>query len=89
MYVYVYIYMYIYTHIFQRMSDRPRNPGDDFPGYFQNLRVSAQPFVPNVNASVFQPGGYPGNQMYGGPYNVGGLYKYYICMLGWEIIIQL
>lgn len=54
------------------MSDRPRNPGDDFPGYFQNLRVSAQPFVPNVNASVFQPGGYPGNQMYGGPYNMGG-----------------
>ena len=61
------------------MSDRPRNPGDDFQGYFQNLRVSAQPFVPNVNASVFQPGGYPGNQMYGGPYHMGGLYKYYTC----------
>ena len=49
------------------MSDRQPNPAD-ISAYYQGLRISAQPFVPNVHAMPFQPGsGYPrGQQMYRG-----------------------
>lgn len=60
------------------MSDRQPNPAD-LTAYYQGLRISAQPFVPNVHAMPFQPGGgYPGGQqMYRGGggmhYAMGGV----------------
>ena len=57
------------------MSDRQPNPAD-LPAYYQGLRISAQPFVPNVHAMPFQPGsGYPGGQqMYRGGGGGGGMH---------------